>query len=207
MFKTNQMLTMIMLIIVLKIMTKITVPMKIFKMHLVIIVFQVMVPKIIIKIVFIIFIHLVLITTKNIQIFLVSLFVYLQINTLLRILIPTGLDPSLLGDRRVWFLSTKNGVTLYILLFLLCALYCWYKSKSGNQVLRLFSVFLICILDSIPLHSATLMLSLLSTFCVIFIGLTFKSRYRKLVHIVCFWLLLFSYVYYLYVLEILVELV
>ena len=116
------------------------------------------------------------------------LFVYLQINTLLRILIPTGLDPSLLGDRRVWFLSTKNGVTLYILLFLLCALYCWYKSKSGNQVLRLFSVFLICILDSIPLHSATLMLSLLSTFCVIFIGLTFKSRYRKLVHIVCLFL-------------------
>lgn len=130
---------------------------------------------------------------KIVKTFRNLIFIYLQTNIILRIAIPKGLDLSFSGDRRIWLLGTKNGSTLHMILFIICACYCLHMSNKKHKAIRLNIIFVICLINSVVLSSSTSLLSIMCIYLVFWgskvIGKGLKSianGFGKLVAIVIF---------------------
>lgn len=109
------------------------------------------------------------------------MFIYLQLNAASCLLATNGFDPTVTGDGRVWILGTKNGSTLYTMLYIICSCYCLYSSNYKRKKLKLNAVFAVCLIDAIILSSSTLILSILATYLIILAGIIASKRIKGIV--------------------------
>lgn len=78
-------------------------------------------------------------------------FIYLMINAVTEILFSNGLISGLVGDSRVWFLGTKNNITLYYIIFCLLSFIqlnnkrkqSGYNREVTNLVIASASLFIV----------------------------------------------------------------
>lgn len=110
--------------------------------------------------------------------------IYLLLNFILRIFIDAGLEKQYLLDRRVWLLGTKNGSTLYMILFILSDLLCLYTYRKKSLLIKTIFLFSCCIIYFIPFSSSTLLLSELSISLLVlmsfFVGKKLKGMIKNL---------------------------